>query len=265
MRSIVRSLIVGVLVHSVSAQCMSSYSSCSSCNPSGTSNIWCSSTGYSYDSGCCISSGSYCPSYYSYRFDYSCSTYRYNDQNFCDSLCITINVFYWLTWAINLVAVVKYCKKKNIPPCCYIVLACFFGLCVWCCLYPAGQNSQPIVVVNSQGVPYQAHTTPGVQYAVLPNGQQFYSQQGGYIPPGQPVFIYAQPASAQQLSNQPVAFTPGNIQIPNERYGQPVFIYAQPAPAQQPSNQSSAAIIGMTSNSNESSSSSLLVRESHQQ
>lgn len=210
-------LILGGFAYFSSAQCTAS-PSCSNCR--SNLNTWCSNSASGLNSGCCVTSSS-CPSSYSYTYYSSCSFYDYyNGYTYyvrvCDTGCIIGYVISSIIWVANMIAVVKYCKDRNIPPTGYVVIAFLFGVFVWCCLASAGR--QQLVIVQAGNVPYQAQ--PGA-YPAQPYGQPSYGQP---YAAGQPSNPYAQPQPyAQQGAYNPPAAPYGGA--PHNPYTQPVNPY----------------------------------------
>ncbi len=246
MRHVAITLLLGALTHVASGQTCNSASTCSSCafwSSSSSYRMWCSDDGYS-SSGCCIvtSYRSDCPSNYQYQSSLSsgssfgCSSSYINPQytranlNAAQIVYIVIVV---AAYFINIGAVVSFCKRRNIPPCGYIAIAIFVHVWVWCCLIPAGRQSQQLVFI--QTAPQhsaQPYVMPGQPYVPQPYGQPGYGQsapypqaQPGYAPQeppnpyNQPPNPYNQQQNQQQnpYANNPYAPPPQNYyaQAPN--------------------------------------------------
>ena len=212
-------LFFGGLACSANAQsCIVGTSTCSTCVTS-QGNRWCSNSASGYTTGgCCISSLNTCPSSYIYSYYSSCSYYDYvYTRAPCGAGCIVGTVIGSIFWVVNMVAVVKYCRDRGIPPVGYVVIAFFFGAFVWCCLASAGR--QQLVIVQGN-VPYQAQ--PGGGYPAQSVGQPSYGQPYANAPP------YAQP---QQYVQQGTYIPPpaGYAGAPHNPYVQPANPYAQPA------------------------------------
>jgi hypothetical protein len=105
-----------------------------------------------------------------------------SDSSQYSSTQILLISLFWFIYALNIIAVIRYCRRKNIQAGGYIFMACVFGLSVWCCLLNASP-SPPIVVVQTQGVAYQAYGQPA--YGQPAYGQP-YGTQGGNAPSAQP-------------------------------------------------------------------------------
>ena len=150
---------------------------------------------------------------------------------------IAIVVIYF----INIAAVVAYCRRRNIEACPYVALAVFFTWWVWCCLIPAGNRQQQLVVISTAPQHMQPYVAPGQPFASQPYGQQPYGQQ----PYGQPAYPqggagYAPQQAAnpyqQQQQQQAYAANPYG-QPPQNTYAQGPNPYAQPPnPYAQPPN-----------------------------
>ena len=140
--------------------------------------VWC----YTSDNGGCCSSvvvGSLydsCPSstYVAYTIDCIYVTQiKRADPNAYTSLIYIACVA--LAWIINLCAVTRYCRARNVPAGRYICIAIWCGVLVWFCLIPAGRNATQILVVDivqqSAGAGYGAEMQPYSQAAPNPYGQ----------------------------------------------------------------------------------------------
>ena len=220
MRLVIASLvIIGALAHFASAQsCPTSTISCSTCSPSTTPNVWCSSSSYASSSttGCCVSgySGYNCPSGYLY-YTNNCNTFSSNPNYYnsyvyvyCGGQCIAWIIISCLAWIANMCFVFRFCRQRNIEPCGYMAIAFFFGWWVWCCLWSAGRQQIVIVQTGQQYVPYQAQP---VQLAQPGYNPAAYGQQAGYAPQAYP---QAQPVNPY-------------MQQPQNPYAQPANPYAQ--------------------------------------
>jgi hypothetical protein len=217
MRVLCTLVTIAALAQFGSAQsCVPGLTSCFSCI-SDSSKRWCSDSKSSQSfssSGCCISAAYSCNSQYPYGFYSTCnSPDTYLNRQACDSVCIIINVVYAVIWIANMVCVIQFCRRHNIEPCGFIVLAIFFSVFVWCCL--ASRSRQQIVVVQAN-VPYQVQ--PGAyapqQYGQPSYGQPYGGQQGAYVAPSQPSNAYAY---GQQ-----------GAYVPPSQGGAPPNPYAQP-------------------------------------
>jgi len=229
MRFLASLLIISALSHYGNAQsCSSTFTTCSSCLSIG--NRWCASIPDGFASGgCCTSTFNRCSSFYPYSYRNTCSSY--DDVTFdrpCDTVCIVVNVLYSVAWFVNMIMVVRYCRQRNIEPCGYIAIAFFFSFFVWCCLISRGR--QQLVIVQTGNIPYQAQTgapisqpygqpSYGQPYGQPSYGQPYGGQQGGYVPPAQPVNPYVQPSYGQPYG-QVVETPPNPYAQPSNAYGE---------------------------------------------